>query len=253
MRISLKSVSLFTRTTLTSRYTAFAISVMLVSANTLLASIIVSATPNDARSWYEVGTAFNYVEAIGWNQTDAYSAVSISALVGSLDSSSETVLAYLTTALGPTAGPPVASATLTVPSFASAGDITPAMLFSGLALGPGNYYLTLFDVNPTANVAWAGASSVTTASDASLVGQYISGTGYGTVNETNPWQSTFVAQPIDYFFYDPKGFTVTGTPAGAVPEPGTLVLTSAVIGLLLTRCRSRILTSPPRGDLVSAA
>src|ERR1017187_9699343 len=60
IRISLKSVSLFTPSKLNSRYTAFAISVMLVSANTLLASIIVSATPNDARSWYEVGTAFNY-------------------------------------------------------------------------------------------------------------------------------------------------------------------------------------------------
>ena len=74
------------------------------------------------------------------------------------------MLAYLTTALGLTTGAPVASATVTVLSFASSGDITPARLFSGITLGPGNYYLTLFDVDPTADVAWAGANSVTTAS-----------------------------------------------------------------------------------------
>jgi len=47
IRISLKSLPM--RTNLTSRYTAFAVSVMLVSANTLCASIIVSTTPNDGR------------------------------------------------------------------------------------------------------------------------------------------------------------------------------------------------------------
>jgi hypothetical protein len=221
------------RIKLTSRCTTFALSAMLLSANTLFASIIASTTPNDERSYYEVGTTFDYVEAIGWNQTDAYGDVSISALVGSLDSSSEIVVAYLTTALGPTAGTPLASATVTVPPFALPGDITPTQLFSGLTLGPGSYYLTLFDADPIANVAWARASSVTTAFDASLAGQYIAGTEYGAVNLTSPWQSTFTAQPIHFFSYDLKGFTVTGALSGAVPEPGTLALTGAIIVLLL--------------------
>jgi hypothetical protein len=184
-------------------------------------------------SYYQVGTPSSYVQAIGWSQSDSYSNVNVSASVGSLDGDSRAVSAYLSTGLGPASDAPVAMANVTVASFASSGAIIPVTLFSGLTLGPGTYYLTLFG-DLTATIAWAAASAVTVAPDASLAGQYSAGGLFGSVNPANPWQSTFVSQPIDFFFYDPKGFTVTGILTAAVPEPSTLapaIIVFAILGV----------------------
>jgi len=196
------------------------------------AAIIVDIGPNSGTS-FRVGGPNSQVEAMSWTQSGAYTGVSISALVGSIDGSSETVSAYLTTSVGPGAGAPIATSSVTVASFANEGAIAPAALFSGLTLNAGSYYLTLFNPNTTGNVnlRWARGTAVAFGAGVSGNGEYFSNATNGVPNTANPWQSTFVTSGL----YD-NGFTVTGT---TVPEPGSLLLVSSALVTLGVASRFR--------------
>ena len=201
---------------------------MIGSTSTCEAGVIIDISPN-AGSSFRVGGVYSQVETISWTQTGTYTGVTISALVGSVDGSSETVNAYLTDAIGPSAGSPIATASVTVPSFATIGGITEATLFSGLTLGPDSYYLTLFNPDTTGrvNIQWALGSSTTFGSGVSGNSEYYSNTNpnNGSPNTTSPWRSVFRTSTL---YSD--GFTVTGTAGGITPEPSTFALFGA--GLL---------------------
>jgi len=198
---------------------------MIGSTSTCEAGVIIDISPN-AGSSFRVGGVYSQVETISWTQTGTYTGVTISALVGSVDGSSETVNAYLTDAIGPSAGSPIATASVTVPSFATIGGITEATLFSGLTLGPDSYYLTLFNPDTTGrvNIQWALGSSTTFGNGVSGNSEYYANTNpnIGSPNTASPWQSVFLTSAL---YSD--GFTVAGT---ATPEPSTFALFGA--GLL---------------------
>jgi hypothetical protein len=187
------------------------------------AATVVGVGANTGTS-FRIGGPASQVETISWTQSTGYTSVSISALVGSIDGSPRSVTAYLTSAIFPGAPAPIATTVFSVPSFANEGAITLATIFSGLTLGPGNYYLTLFngDTTGSANIRWARAPL----SFGTLVaanGEFLSNSTNGTPNTTDPWRSVFVASA----FYD-NGFQVLGTP---VPEPSTLTLGTGLLAI----------------------
>jgi len=203
-----------------------------VLATMASANLIVDISPNAGTS-FRVGGPNSQVETMSWTQSGSYAGVSISALVGSEDGNPETVTAYLTTAVGPAAGTPITSATVSIPSVANDSAITPTTLFSGLTLTPGSYYLTLFNSDTTGNVnvRWARGTTATFGPGVSANGEFFANATSGTPNTTNPWQSTFATSNL----YD-NGFSVNGTP---VPEPSTFVMASMSVVALGFAYRAR--------------
>jgi hypothetical protein len=195
----------------------------LFAASTVSAApitIVAFPSPQGQASIY----ALQALEA-SWSQTGTYADVSIwASLTGSLDGGHGT--AYLTDALGP--GTTAAGHLLAISSYSlpptGPGFGTNVALFSGLRLGPGTYYLTLWNeclftcqtggiwdiANPTPAILAAGVSDN---------GGKIS---HG-INSAFPPASDF---SIDTHFV----YTVTGTPAATVPEPSTSLLIALAVG-----------------------
>ncbi len=94
------------------------------------------------------GDCFSQILMASWTSSVAFDNVSIFAELGA-DNSSASLTAFLTNAVGPgtTAANQIASVTLTPPFLDSPG----VLLFSGLNLGPGTYYLVL--TGPAAETA----------------------------------------------------------------------------------------------------
>ena len=159
-----------------------------------------------------------------WTQSQEFEDVSISVPLFSANSAAFDINAYLTSTSGPGTSPPPIAGT----SFSAAGSTAPieALLFSGLTLGPGTYYLTLYGSQPSGPI-WlgvqpnAGPSVITTAPGVTISNAFAS--NGGDLNANYAPASTFllngnlIDSGTSY-----QDVTVTGS---AVPEPSTWWLT----------------------------
>jgi hypothetical protein len=184
--------------------------------------------PNDR--YFDVGTSKQQAEVVGWSQSVAYTDVRISAFLGDSRSGS-TVTAYLSSTIGPSAGSPIATSTVSIAQ--TTGLPASTELFSGLTLGPGNYFLTLynFDLSSSTDPKWYRGAAVSFGPGITSNGEfYANNHGDGTINPVEPWRSTFK----DSTLYD-QAFTVTGT---VVPEPSVVALLGlGIMGLLTSLWR----------------
>lgn len=187
--------------------------------------------PPPSQRSFVVGTSKQQAEVMGWSQSVAYTDVRISAFLGDTRSGS-TVTAYLTSAIGPGAGSPLATSTVSIAQ--TTGLPTSTELFSGLTLEPGSYFLTLynFDLTSSTDPKWYRGAAVSFGPGITPNGEfYANNHGDGTINPVEPWRSTFK----DSTLYD-QAFTVTGT---VVPEPSVVALLGLGIAGLLSSLRRR--------------
>jgi hypothetical protein len=197
------------------------------AAQTAAASTIV-AIPGPALENFEIGAGTETL-AQSWQQTSEATDVQITALLWSNGTSASTVTAYLTTDIGPASS---AADMIAESSVSILGGSTSAILFTGLDLPGGTYYLVLSgaEVDDTWSVGDLASMSLGTGD--SLSGTYYS-SGAGIPSIT---QDTF------YPFVEPgQGalMSVTGTPVvtTATPEPSSTTL--AFVAILALWCKSR--------------
>jgi hypothetical protein len=179
--------------------------------------IIISVTAPPALSMAIGG------RSTSWSQSKYYTGVSIAVLVDSfIVGQTPTANAYLTTRIGPgtTASDEIAHTQFTVPpelpvcSPSSCGAMV--TLFSGLSLGPGNYFLTLGpDAASIGTVGWFPALNPTVVLDTGVT----EGASFlASAVASYPPASTFGVEPFV------MNFAVTGTEATVIPEPATATL-----------------------------
>jgi hypothetical protein len=165
---------------------------------------------------------FQYV-AQGWTQTQGYDELSIFVSLYSYTPGVPfDITAYLTTSVGPSAG--VVSQALETTSFTGETPGTAPqefLLFSGLTLGPGTYYLTLAGTESAgkqAGAIWpAGCASSCTASvdpGITLFDEMYANGSFGVQNSNYPPGSTFND------WTTPVNLLITADPpSGLAPEP----------------------------------
>ena len=155
---------------------------------------------------------------VSWSQTSTYTAVSVTALVGLVVGETPSPVApleaYLTTSLG--TGTTVADEVASVNNLVMPDTPTDLVLFSGLTLGPGTYFLTLVEKGPITPYVWfrtTGAPTVTTDIGVTRGFEY---TSPSNLPAYPPGDGPFVYPPINL------EFAVTGVQQ-VVPEPSSLV------------------------------
>lgn len=170
------------------------------------------------------------VDAAGWSQTRTYVNVTITAEIDPGLGPGTTGTFYLMTQIGP--GTTVANQIATTTVTATGGEFNSVLetLFTGLTLGPGNYYLVFFSPN---ELGWAIAPvGITPVTDTGVT--FILN---GIENTGAPYPP---ATPVPNNFADDYQFTASGT---AVPEPGSLAIGAiALVGFIarrLTAIRTR--------------
>jgi hypothetical protein len=173
-----------------------------------------------------------------WTQTYAYEDVTVSVVLFSFTPDVPFhVSAFLTTNTGASATPPALATT----SFTAVTNVGKSfLLFSGLTLGAGTYYLTLSgtDVGPFAGAIWEddlenfGGPSVLDS------GVTLAAPAFCTVIRDIGCTPDVVYPPASSFSqngFPSPDFTVTGT-----PEPSTLTMVlSAMAGCLFWRLNRR--------------
>jgi hypothetical protein len=186
------------------------------------ASTIVSVTGPSSIGFGLGGTEGAY--AVSWSQSNTYTDVTIAAVLGSfIVGETAEADAYLTTSIGPgtTVASQIASAVVTVPGT----DPLSVTLFTGLTLGPGQYFLTLSapaGVNPAPG--WTNTESPTVTVDTGVTNGPVYST-FGVVPSLYPPASPFSPDSVSLLY------TVT-----SVPEPATLLLVgTAVLSSLFAR------------------
>src|SRR5664280_630683 len=143
----------------TCAYTiAFALAAV---AQTAVAATTVSETGRDAFGW---AARVDQFDAISWSQAGSYTNVSITARLYSSEPM-DVVTAWLTTHVGPgtTLSDQIATESISfqpTPNYPS--DV---ILFSGLTLDPGTYYLSIGDGT---NSAWYGTDQPIVTTDSSI-------------------------------------------------------------------------------------
>ncbi|MBV9504937.1 MAG: hypothetical protein JO323_08025 [Acidobacteriia bacterium] len=162
-----------------------------------------------------------------WSESQAYTDVTITALVDSFDvGQSLTATAYLTTGIGPgtTVADEIAAAEFSVPvdlpvcSMASCGAFV--TLFSGLSLGPGDYFLTMGPPTGGGTVGWFPALNPTVIVDAGVIqGPCLAASTAAPFAPASAFGPSGLCGPNDVM-----NFTVTGTAATPVPEPAAATL-----------------------------
>ncbi len=164
--------------------------------------------------------------AEGWSETSTYTNVAISAdlLAG------PGYTAWLMNQIGP--GTTAANQVAVNNNFTANGS----PVFSGLTLGPGNYYLVI-QSPVTGSSGWTVVCAFSATCTHSLAPD---ATFLGVANATSP--AAYIPASSFTFRGDAQEFvmTVTGTAGVPTPEPSTVYLFSAGFGFLAwTRARSR--------------
>jgi hypothetical protein len=163
------------------------------------------------------GGVGNSVLAVSWTQTQSYSNVSVMADIAG------TGTAWLTTATGPSATPAQALATVPLPgNFVSPNQ--PTVLFSGLDLSPGTYYLVASLHSSGPGVYWSTEPlrdpTVVTAPGVSLGPSLFGG---DLIFPTYGPSASFSSIGIDRFQFS----------VDSAPEPSTVTLTASGFILFL--------------------
>lgn len=187
-----------------------------------IVSVTDSSTSTNRASFF-LGGQYSNVVATSWTQRASFSNVTIDALLGSLDASFQSGTAYLMTAIGPgttSASEVAAPVVFTAPLDSGGGPIPLTVLFSGLSLAPGTYYLVLSAPfrNQTGGspLHWAIPTEpfIATAPSVTL----------GSAFEANT--TLFPADPFPpasrFVFTEQPIYNVTGVKV--VPEPSSLLL-----------------------------
>jgi hypothetical protein len=170
-------------------------------------------------------------ESQGWTQEKTYDGVSISVdLFSWTPGATFDITAYLTNAIGPLALSPAIATT----SFSGATpDSNPQsfLLFSGLTLGPGTYYLTLASTDNTGaepGALWPtecpSGCPKTLDSGVTLLSENLVNQSVGIEDSIYPPASTFVTIPGTVL-----NFILQGAPSLSIPEPETF--RAAIIGI----------------------
>jgi hypothetical protein len=170
-------------------------------------------------------------ESQGWTQTGTYDEANISVALSSwTPGSTFNVTAYLTNAIGPLAqSPPIASTSFS----GETPDSNPQtfLLFSGLTLGPGAYYLTLSSTDSNGaepGALWltecASGCPKTLDSGVTLLAENFVNLSFGVENSAYPPASTFITFPGAFL-----NFILTDAGESSVPEPETF--RAAMIGI----------------------
>ncbi len=172
-----------------------------------------SSTTVASRTGNIAVTIGNNPAAVSWTQTGTYTNVDISAMLGGHLGNPGTGDLYLMNSIGP--GTTVANQldfiTLTLPG--ATYSTMPTLVFSGLTLGPGTYYLVLNDTN---NLGFIGLSSpVETADGGVTINADLLGMG-----ASDPYPPATTLAPFDREI----GFSVTGNAVTATPEPSSVLL-----------------------------
>jgi hypothetical protein len=217
----------------------------------LFFGLLCAALPCAADTIIEIGAGANgpsvnaaQFELQGWTQPQTYDDVSISvALFSWTPGATFDITAYLTNGIGPSA-PSFALATTSFSGETPDSNAQNFLLFSGLTLGPGTYYLILSSTDNTAaepGALWPtecfSNCGSTLAPGIVLLSQGFVNESFGIENTEYPPDSTFMTSS------QPLNLTVTDDPqAFSMPEPATLP--AAIIGmaglLIATKLRNRL-------------
>jgi hypothetical protein len=197
-----------------------------------IVSVSDSAIPADRADFF-LGGQFRNVVATSWTLTANFSNVTIDASLVSNDDTFRDGTAYLMNAIGPgttAASEFVAPAIFTAPVGNQFGPVPLTVLFSGLDLGPGTYFLVLSapfqDKTFGSPLRWQIPTDpvITTAASATDGTPFLANTFYTTVNPFPPASSFLIAeQPM---------FDVITTPE---PKSSVLVLISVAMLMLCRR------------------
>lgn len=196
-----------------------------LAATSASAATIVSVSGTPA---VFIGTA---VTAAGWTQTSAYTNVNVSAVLTNASGigAGLAMHAFLTNAIG--AGTTVANEIASVGFNLTPGIAQNVSLFSGLSLGPGNYFLVLQpDGGSTGQGGWAAAvPTIVTDGGVTRVGDRFSSTAAGYA----PASTLNLINQSQQLLYSVE------TANSAVPEPSTAALVAAGLGIAMARRRWR--------------
>lgn len=190
-----------------------------VATESKAATILTVNGPGEAAGCVVIWAGQGY--RVGWTQVDTYDAVSVSATLSSSGAAGQTGRAYLTTQIGTgtTVANEIASTNFSFPLAPA-----PLVLFQGLHLAPGAYYLSIIGDSPSWGSCWNGyiATNVITAPDVTSLGCF--GAAGGTISPYFPASPVFADNPI------PPGIDVEGIdlnhPNLAITQSGGFVLLS---------------------------
>jgi len=193
----------------------------LLLAQSLPAVTIISVTDSDPDLPGNGNIVSNTALAMSWQQSQGFNNVTVSAAIGAnlpIGSGEPVITAFLTTQVGAgttLATHQVATASVNVPL---SGDPHPLLtIFSGLTLGPGTYFLSVFH-SSGGSPDWNFEPSATVTSD-------VGATAAGLYRALSPFDGVYLPASTFSLLTSGSGFfTVTGDVDNAVPEPSTFAL-----------------------------
>lgn len=213
------------------RLLPFAVALM-STAPAVLAGNIASVAPADEYSRALLAEGIG-VYSVGWSQTGSYTNVTIRMALKDTGTvpTAGSVQAFLTDQVG--AGTTQAANELFAPvtvSF-SAGHEGMLTLFTGLSLGPGNYYVTM--TRSASEVTTGSMGEVRIPSPVLDAGVAILGYGIAIGGA-----SSYIPDMMTDWAFSAWAFEVTGDPVvDGVPEPSGLLLMGSGLAALLYRVR----------------
>jgi hypothetical protein len=201
------------------------------ASGTTIVSVTDAAMPVNRSSLF-LGGEFSNVVATSWTQALSFSDVTIEASLVSIESTFRSGTAYLLDAIGPGTTPAsevVPPENFTAPiANTNAGQVPLTVLFSGLTLGPGTYYLVLSA--PSETVTGVTGSPLTWQVPTDPVTTTAPSASIGSAFEANTVNSTVSPFP------PASSFLTTEAPIFeviAIPEPKTSALVLMSIAAMI--------------------